>query len=222
MAFASPEHSPQVKALWKTLRSLGCAPTWSTVRLLPAEPINGVSSPTLQSGMPRSASAPGRSRRAVIPADLAERSVRCACNRASSTRRSSWPSSPPAEVDRAPGRRVLPDPRPVRSVHNVATSSCEDPASGLRDDFYDRSTSPPHFMQYHGGRADGHIPERDFQSSGSVMSSLYHLHDMMLGTLLDLAGRRRRSMLLSDHGLHRKSPPPHPRPYPPPRSSHTR
>ncbi len=56
------------------------------------------------------------------------------------------------------------------------------------------------FMKFHPPhRAD--VPERDFELYHGVVEAAYRYHDMMLGTLLQLAGEDATVLLVSDHGF---------------------
>jgi len=55
------------------------------------------------------------------------------------------------------------------------------------------------FMEFHPPRMDGVDPE-DFEAYRGCMEGCYRFHDMMLQTLLDLAGEETAVMLISDHG----------------------
>ncbi|MEQ9460891.1 MAG: alkaline phosphatase family protein [Phycisphaeraceae bacterium] len=56
------------------------------------------------------------------------------------------------------------------------------------------------FMPYHPPAVPG-IDERDARIYGPVMEGCYRFHDMMLGTLLQLAGPDADVILVSDHGF---------------------
>lgn len=56
------------------------------------------------------------------------------------------------------------------------------------------------FMKYHPPRRPW-IPEKDFEQFGGVVEAAYRFHDMMLGTLLELAGPDTNVVLMSDHGF---------------------
>jgi predicted AlkP superfamily phosphohydrolase/phosphomutase/tetratricopeptide (TPR) repeat protein len=107
---------------------------------------------------------------------------------------------------------MSPDDRPVAlvakavaqcaSVHNVATGLMAKEEWDCAMVFYDTiDVLGHHFMQYHPPRME-HVSERDFRLFRGVMEGAYRLQDMMLGTLLDLAGARTRVILLSDHGFY--------------------
>lgn len=57
------------------------------------------------------------------------------------------------------------------------------------------------FMRYHPPRQE-FVPERDFKLYSNVIEAAYRYHDMMLATLLQLAGEDATVVLLSDHGFH--------------------
>jgi tetratricopeptide (TPR) repeat protein len=57
------------------------------------------------------------------------------------------------------------------------------------------------FMHFHPPRMDG-IPEEKFEIYKDVVNGAYRFHDMMLETLLDLAGPDTTVILVSDHGFH--------------------
>lgn len=57
------------------------------------------------------------------------------------------------------------------------------------------------FMRYHPPRQE-HISERDFELYRHVVEAGYRYHDMMLHTLLQLAGPETTVILMSDHGFH--------------------
>ena len=57
------------------------------------------------------------------------------------------------------------------------------------------------FMKYHPPRLDW-ISEADFEMYQGVVNGGYIYHDMMLGSLMDLAGPDATVILISDHGFH--------------------
>ncbi len=57
------------------------------------------------------------------------------------------------------------------------------------------------YMKYHPPRPDW-IPEEDFELYKDVVNAGYQVHDMMLGTLLHLAGEDTTVVIVSDHGFH--------------------
>ena len=111
-------------------------------------------------------------------------------------------------------RKHLPDPQDPRfamlartlaqcaSTHNAATWLA------ARDDWdllavcYDTIDNVGHgFIEYH-PPAMSHVSAEDAAVFGEVVNDIYRFHDMMLGTLLDLAGPESTVILLSDHGFY--------------------
>jgi predicted AlkP superfamily phosphohydrolase/phosphomutase/tetratricopeptide (TPR) repeat protein len=91
------------------------------------------------------------------------------------------------------------------TIHNTATSllsKSEAPPWDCTMVFYDTiDVVGHHFMQYHPPRMT-HVREEDFEHYRHVMYGVYQLQDMMLGTLLELAGPDTTVLVLSDHGFH--------------------
>ena len=56
-------------------------------------------------------------------------------------------------------------------------------------------------MHYHPPRMEG-VPQEKFEIYKDVINGAYRFHDMMLQTLLDLAGPDTTVVLVSDHGFH--------------------
>ncbi len=205
----TPSTSRRVKAIWNILTQSGLRThvvNWYASH--PAEPINGVVvSNVFQQGMPAGTDAawplpPG----AVHPPSLADKVAPLRVRPRELFAEEMLAFIPRlAEADPLhPGVQFLATClAQCSSVHNVATTLlAEDPAWDCAMVFYDTiDVAAHHFMQYHPPRMH-HVPERDFELFRHVMSSLYHLHDMMLGALLSLAGPDTTVMLLSDHGFH--------------------
>lgn len=88
------------------------------------------------------------------------------------------------------------------SVHSAATWLVENEPWDLMAVYYDAIDHFCHgFMKYHPPRRS-FITERDFELYSGVVEAGYRFHDMMLGTLLSLAGDDTHIILLSDHGFH--------------------
>ncbi|MBK1630562.1 hypothetical protein CKO31_07345 [Thiohalocapsa halophila] len=88
------------------------------------------------------------------------------------------------------------------SVHNAATWLMAHEDWDLCAVYYDAIDHFSHgFMKYHPPRRE-HIPEADFNLYHGVVEAAYRFHDMMLGTLLDLAGPETTVGICSDHGFH--------------------
>lgn len=57
------------------------------------------------------------------------------------------------------------------------------------------------FMRYHPPKQE-HISQRDFDLYSGVVEAAYRYHDMMLHTLMQMAGPQTTVILMSDHGFH--------------------
>ncbi|MGE3243437.1 MAG: alkaline phosphatase family protein, partial [Pirellulales bacterium] len=57
------------------------------------------------------------------------------------------------------------------------------------------------FMRYHPPRQE-HVPQQDFELYRHVVEAAYRYHDMMLHTLVEMAGPETTVILMSDHGFH--------------------
>jgi len=89
------------------------------------------------------------------------------------------------------------------SVHSAATHLMEsDPDWDFMAVYY-RAVDEisHHFMHYHPPQMDG-IPDEDFDIYQHVVNGTYRAHDMMLQTLLKMAGPETTVILISDHGFH--------------------
>lgn len=199
----------KTKALWNILGQSGLRTMvvgWYATH--PAEPIRGVMVSNLfQEGVPSDAGepwalAPGSVHPPALSARVAELRLH------------------PAELT---GDELLPllptlrgmdhrDPRVQKlahlvaqcaSVHNVATELL------ARREEWDCAmvfheaidVACHHFMQYHPPRM-ARVSETDFALFRHVVGGVYQLLDMMLGTLLSVAGPETTVILLSDHGFH--------------------
>ncbi|MBL9030085.1 MAG: alkaline phosphatase family protein [Phycisphaerae bacterium] len=201
--------SRRTKALWNILsQSNKTTHVVSWYASHPAEPIRGVCvANTFQEGVPATPTSPW-----PVPAGSVHPPTEAA-------RVGEWRLHP-GEVSADEMRALVPglgdlapgDPRArllarilaqCASVHNVATGLL---ASGSPWDcamvYYDTiDVAGHHFMPYYPPRMD-HVPEADFERFRDVMPGVYRLHDLMLGTLVDLAGPDATILLVSDHGFH--------------------
>ena len=198
----------RTKALWNMLGQSGLrSVVVSWYASYPAEAIRGICVSNLfQEGPPGSADAPW-------PILAGSVSPPEAMDRIASLRLHPAEVSPAELEALAPGIGALPpgDRRPAllarllaqgASVHNVATDLLGAPDWDCAMVYYEAiDVVGHHFMQYHPPRME-HVSERDFEIFREVMPATYRLHDMMLGTLLDLAGPETAVILLSDHGFH--------------------
>ena len=95
--------------------------------------------------------------------------------------------------------KVLAD---ATSVHAATTALMSLEPWDFTAVYYDAIDHFGHgFMKYHPPR-NPWIPEADFENFKHVVESGYRLHDLFLGTLLQLAGEDTTVILLSDHGFH--------------------
>ena len=88
------------------------------------------------------------------------------------------------------------------SIHNAATWILQNEPWDLLAVYYNGIDHFCHgFMHYHPPRMPG-IPEEKFEIYKDVVNGAYRFHDMMLETLLDLAGPDATVLIVSDHGFH--------------------
>ncbi|MGA8762380.1 MAG: tetratricopeptide repeat protein, partial [Candidatus Sulfotelmatobacter sp.] len=88
------------------------------------------------------------------------------------------------------------------SIHNAATWILQNEPWDFLAVYYNGIDHFCHaFMHYHPPRMEG-IPEDKFEIYKDVVNGAYRFHDMMLQTLLDLAGPDATVILVSDHGFH--------------------
>jgi len=88
------------------------------------------------------------------------------------------------------------------SIHSAATALIQNERWDFMAVYYDAIDHFGHaFMRYHPPKRD-HIDEWDFRVFNYCLEAGYRYHDMMLGTLLRLAGPETTVILMSDHGFH--------------------
>src|SRR6266513_822248 len=88
------------------------------------------------------------------------------------------------------------------SIHSVATALIEREPWDFMAVYYDAIDHFGHaFMRYHPPKQD-YIDDWDFRVFNYCLEGGYRYHDMMLGTLLRLAGKDTTVILMSDHGFH--------------------
>ena len=108
----------------------------------------------------------------------------------------------------------LPDPQDPRfsklastlaqcaTTHNAATWLAARDDWDLLAVYYDTIDHIGHgFIEYH-PPAMAHVGAQDAAVFAEVVNNAYRFHDMMLGTLMDLAGPEATIILLSDHGFY--------------------
>ncbi len=110
-----------------------------------------------------------------------------------------------AEIDQDKDRRlagVMKTLAECVTVHSAVTWLMENEPWDLGAVYYDAIDHFAHgFMRYHPPRQP-FVSERDFELYSGVVAAAYRFHDMMLGTLLELAGADAHVILCSDHGFH--------------------
>ncbi|MEM9752049.1 MAG: alkaline phosphatase family protein [Planctomycetota bacterium] len=88
------------------------------------------------------------------------------------------------------------------SMHTITTRLMEADDWDLTAVYYEGIDRFAHaFMAYHPPKLDG-VDAEEFELFRGVMTGIYRFHDMMLETLLKLAGPETAVILLSDHGYH--------------------
>jgi predicted AlkP superfamily phosphohydrolase/phosphomutase/tetratricopeptide (TPR) repeat protein len=88
------------------------------------------------------------------------------------------------------------------SIHNAATWILQNEPWDFLAVYYNGIDHFCHgFMHYHPPRMEG-IPEARFEIYKDVVNGAYRFHDMMLQSLLDLAGPDATVVIVSDHGFH--------------------
>ncbi|MEP6821140.1 MAG: alkaline phosphatase family protein [Chthoniobacterales bacterium] len=88
------------------------------------------------------------------------------------------------------------------SIHAAATWSLENEPWDFAAIYYEGLDLFCHgFMQFHPPRMEG-TSEADFEFYQDVVTNVYRFHDLMLATLLKLAGEDTTVIILSDHGFY--------------------
>lgn len=87
------------------------------------------------------------------------------------------------------------------SIHAAATYALEHEPWDFSAIYYEGLDLLCHgFMKFHPPRMEG-VSEEDFELYQDVVTGVYRFHDLMLGTLLKLAGDETTVILASDHGF---------------------
>jgi tetratricopeptide (TPR) repeat protein len=88
------------------------------------------------------------------------------------------------------------------SIHSAATALMQNEPWDLMSVYYDAIDHFGHaFMKYHPPQCKP-IDDWDYKVFNYCVEAGYRYHDMMLGTLLQLAGEDTTVILMSDHGFH--------------------
>jgi predicted AlkP superfamily phosphohydrolase/phosphomutase/tetratricopeptide (TPR) repeat protein len=200
--------SRKVKAIWNILTQRGYKTHvlgWFAGH--PAEPINGVSVSDL---FPYAVGPvdkpwplpPG----AVYPESLRDPFAKLRMHPAEVTEAAILPWIPKAaEIDQEKDKGLQSFAKILSencSIHNAATWILQNEPWDFLAVYYNGIDHFCHgFMHYHPPKMEG-IPEDKFEIYKDVVNGAYRFHDMMLQTLLDLAGPETTVILVSDHGFH--------------------
>ncbi len=200
--------SRKVKALWNILTQRGYKTHvlgWFAGH--PAEPIDGVSVSDLYPHSTGPLDKPwDLATGAVHPENLRETFARLRMHPAELTEEAILTWIPrAAEVDQEKDRGLNTFAKILAencSIHNAATWILKNQAWDFLAVYYNGIDHFCHaFMNYRPPRMEG-IPEDRFEIYKDVVDGAYRFHDMMLETLLTLAGPEATVILLSDHGFH--------------------
>jgi len=200
--------SRKVKAVWNILTQRGFRTHvlgWFAGH--PAEPINGVCISPLYTQVTAPPDQPRPLPPGTIhPAELAETLAELRISPAEITGEELLPFVPlAAQVDQEKDRRLAVVAKLLAencSVHNAATWILQNQQWDFLAVFYDGIDHFSHsFMQFHPPRMEG-VPEDLFELYKDVVTGAYRFHDMLLETLMALAGPEATVILVSDHGFH--------------------
>ena len=200
--------SRKVKALWNILTQRGKkAHVLGWFAGHPAEPINGVSVSDLfpyavgpldkEWPLP-----PG----AVHPKSLREKFAKLRMHPAEVSEAAILPWIPrAAEIDQEKDKGLQSFAKILSencSIHNAATWILQNEEWDFLAVYYNGIDHFCHgFMHFHPPQLPG-IPDDKFEIYKEVVNGAYRFHDMMLETLLQLAGPDVTVILVSDHGFH--------------------
>jgi predicted AlkP superfamily phosphohydrolase/phosphomutase/tetratricopeptide (TPR) repeat protein len=200
--------SRKVKALWNILTQRGYkAHVLGWFAGHPAEPINGISVSDL---FPYAVGAPDKPwplpPGAVHPESLRDEFAKLRMHPAEVSEAAILPWIPrAAEIDQEKDKGLQSFAKILSencSIHNTATWILQNEPWDFLAVYYNGIDHFCHgFMHYHPPRMEG-IPEEKFEIYKDVVNGAYRFHDMMLQTLLDLAGPEATVILVSDHGFH--------------------
>ena len=204
----SSSTSRKVKAIWNILTQRGYKTHvlgWFAGH--PAEPINGISVSDLfpYTVAPMSQEwplPPGT----IHPESLRDTFAKLRMHPAEVTEAAILPWIPrAAEIDQEKDRGLQSFAKILAencSIHNAATWILQNEPWDFLAVYYNGIDHFCHgFMHFHPPRMEG-IPEDKFEIYKDVVNGAYRFHDMMLETLLTLAGPDATVLLVSDHGFH--------------------
>jgi tetratricopeptide (TPR) repeat protein len=200
--------SRKVKALWNILSQRGYRTHvlgWFAGH--PAEPINGIS----VSDLYPLAVAPADKEwplatGTVHPESLCDTFAKLRMHPAEVTEAAILPWIPRAkEIDQETDRGLNSFAKILAencTIHNAATWILQNEPWDFMAVYYNGIDHFCHgFMHYHPPRMEN-IPEDKFEIYKDVVNGAYRFHDMMLETLVTLAGPDATVLLVSDHGFH--------------------
>jgi predicted AlkP superfamily phosphohydrolase/phosphomutase/Tfp pilus assembly protein PilF len=200
--------SRKVKAIWNILTQRGLKTHvlgWFAGH--PAEPINGISVSDLYPYATSPADKPWPlPPGAVYPERLRDTFAELRMHPADVTEAAILPWIPrAAEIDQEKDKGLMSFAKILSencSIHNAATWILQNEPWDFMAIYYNGIDHFCHgFMHYHPPRMEG-IPEERFEIYKDVVNGAYRFHDMMLETLLNLAGPEATVLLVSDHGFH--------------------
>ena len=198
----------KVKAIWNILTQRGYKTHvvgWFAGH--PAEPINGISISDLY---PHAVSPLGKDwplpPGAVHPESLRETFARLRMHPEEVTEEAILPVIPrAAEINQEKDKRLESYAKVLSencSIHNAATWILQSEPWDFMAVYYNAIDHLCHgFMHFHPPRMEG-IPDDQFEIYKDVVNGAYRFHDMMLQTLVELAGPETTVILVSDHGFH--------------------
>jgi predicted AlkP superfamily phosphohydrolase/phosphomutase/tetratricopeptide (TPR) repeat protein len=200
--------SRKVKAIWNILTQRGYkAHVLGWFAGHPAEPINGISVSDL---FPYAVAPldkewplpPG----AVHPENMRETFAKLRMHPAEVTEAAILPWIPrAAEIDQEKDKGLQSFAKILSencSIHNAATWILQNEPWDFLAVYYNGIDHFCHgFMHFHPPRMEG-VSEEKFEIYKDVVNGAYRFHDMMLETLLTLAGPDATVILVSDHGFH--------------------
>jgi predicted AlkP superfamily phosphohydrolase/phosphomutase/tetratricopeptide (TPR) repeat protein len=200
--------SRKVKAVWNILTQRGHKTHvlgWFAGH--PAEPINGISVsdlyPHAMAPLEKEWPLPPG---AVHPESLRETFAQLRMHHGEVTEAAILPWIPrAAEIDQENDKRLEAFAKVLSencSIHNAATWILRNQPWDFLAVYYNAIDHFCHgFMNFHPPRMEG-VPEAQFEIYKDVVNGAYRFHDMMLQTLVELAGPEATVILVSDHGFH--------------------
>jgi len=200
--------SRKVKAIWNILTQRGFKTHvlgWFAGH--PAEPINGISVSDLY---PYATAPPDQpwplAPGAVHPERLRDTFAELRMHPGDVTEAAILPWIPrAAEIDQEKDKGLMSFAKILSencSIHNAATWILQNEPWDFMAVYYNGIDHFCHgFMHYHPPRMEG-VPEERYEIYKDVVNGAYRFHDMMLETLLNLAGPEATVLLVSDHGFH--------------------